>query len=803
MKYQEGQYNKTFLLTFNDGPEVVARLPNPNAGPNVLTTASEVATMDYARDIIGLPVPRVLSWNCDPSNPVGSEYIIMEKAKGTALGDIWYRLSKPSKHKFIEQVVEIEAILASVSFPKHGCIYYSKDLPNAYSRDSVSLDTDKLEGFCIGPVVDPVFWSDGRDKMDLYRGPWCDISDYAADIGNNERTWARQHAHPRMNYYRSNTDSEMPSEYVDLIEKYLLVAPHITACDSDSTDLLRPTLWHNDLHLNNIYVDLDTQTITSIIDWQTTEVAPLILQAKIPRMVQHTSPLPLGWVMPEKPDGYETLSEPDRVKADKLYESALCHKYYEVLTAKRNPRHYAAICHNDTWKTPVVEPIRSAAGAWSSREVFGLRASLMAVVDRWPEIQPAVDCPISFTEQERELHSEEMENRDYIETLMEEFRDAGILPVDGVVEPEDYEVLKETSDMQKKEFMSLAEDDEQRNFGARIQPQMDMKFVLVTGATGFIGAHIVDALLARGIRVRGATRSLAKGKAMMEARPQHANNLEFVQIEDFENPGGLIEAVKDVDGVIHTASPFTYDTTDNEKELIRPAINGVRAVLEAASTNPKVKRVVLTSSFASVLDVNRKAPPYFTYTGADWNPLTYEKSVDKATSAVVAYRGSKKFAELAAWEYVREKKPAFDLVALCPPMTFGPVVHPVSSVERLNESNAMLWKVASGSPLPVARVPFWIDVRDLAAAHVGALLTEGVGGRRYTPAAPERFSYAMAAEIIAEEFPGLKDGVQQDDQVIDESHGLDGETASRELGYTYRSFRETVRDLVAQALEMK
>lgn len=85
-------------------------------------------------------------------------------------------------------------------------------------------------------------------------------------------------------------------------------------------------------------------------------------------------------------------------------------------------------------------------------------------------------------------------------------------------------------------------------------PKMDMEFVLVTGATGFIGAHIVDALLARGIRVRGATRSLAKGEAMMAARPQHAHNLEFVQIEDFENPGGLVEAVKDVDGVIHTAS---------------------------------------------------------------------------------------------------------------------------------------------------------------------------------------------------------------------------------------------------------
>lgn len=249
--------------------------------------------------------------------------------------------------------------------------------------------------------------------------------------------------------------------------------------------------------------------------------------------------------------------------------------------------------------------------------------------------------------------------------------------------------------------------------------------------------------------------------------------------------------------------PFTYDTTDNEKELIIPALNGVNAVLEAASTNPNITRIVLTSSFASVVDITRKAPPYFTYTAADWNPLTYEEAIDKSTNAVVAYRGSKKFAELAAWEYIRTKKPSFDLVTLCPPMTFGPVVHPVDSVEKLNESNATLWKVASGDKLPVARVPFWIDVRDLAQAHVGALLREEVSGKRYTTTAPERFSYALAAEIIREEFEGLRGGVSAETQNVDESHGLDGETAARELGYQYRSFGETVRDLVRQALEMK
>lgn len=102
---------------------------------------------------------------------MGSEYIIMEKAKGTALGDVWYRLPSSSKHKIIGQVVELEAKLASLSFPGHGCIYYTQDLPTRYSKDQLSLYGDDMKKFCIGPVVDPIFWSDGRAEMELYQGP--------------------------------------------------------------------------------------------------------------------------------------------------------------------------------------------------------------------------------------------------------------------------------------------------------------------------------------------------------------------------------------------------------------------------------------------------------------------------------------------------------------------------------------------------------------------------------------------------------------------------------------------------------
>ena len=50
-KYPDGLYNKVLLLTMSDGVQVVAKVPNPSAGRAHLTTASEVATMEFVSDV--------------------------------------------------------------------------------------------------------------------------------------------------------------------------------------------------------------------------------------------------------------------------------------------------------------------------------------------------------------------------------------------------------------------------------------------------------------------------------------------------------------------------------------------------------------------------------------------------------------------------------------------------------------------------------------------------------------------------------------------------------------------------------
>lgn len=136
-KLAEGGYNKVFRLVMNDGKAVLARIPNPNAGPPFYATASEVATMEFvscprlrlitrddscvykAREFLQIPVPRVLGWSATSHNSVCSEYIIMEEATGTQLGILWDELSPDSKLSIMRGVVSVETKLLSVSFSQY------------------------------------------------------------------------------------------------------------------------------------------------------------------------------------------------------------------------------------------------------------------------------------------------------------------------------------------------------------------------------------------------------------------------------------------------------------------------------------------------------------------------------------------------------------------------------------------------------------------------------------------------------------------------------------------------------------
>ena len=193
-------------------------------------------------------------------------------------------------------------------------------------------------------------------------------------------------------------------------------------------------------------------------------------------------------------------------------------------------------------------------------------------------------------------------------------------------------------------------------------PSISSGKVLVTGANGFIAAHCVAKLLLSGFSVIGTVRSEAKAQSVLRSHSNHPS-LSLIIVEDVTKPGCFDTAIAGCDGVLHLAAPFGYVYTNFETELLIPSINGTLRICEAAQTEKSVKRVVLTSSFASVYDASKGQDPGKTYTEDNWCPLTYEDGKN-ASAAPIAYRASKVLAEKTAWNFITSNEVAWDLVTL-------------------------------------------------------------------------------------------------------------------------------------------
>lgn len=152
-----------------DGFQLIARLPYPMTQPKRLAVASEVATMDLVRSH-GLLVPQVYGYSTDTDNPVGVEYILMEKSKGKALGDVWFTLSQNDRIKVVSDIAKHEAKLFSLDLPASGSIYYEEDLPHGMGKVPCQGGSSGKR-LCVGPDASLKFWFETRSALDIERDP--------------------------------------------------------------------------------------------------------------------------------------------------------------------------------------------------------------------------------------------------------------------------------------------------------------------------------------------------------------------------------------------------------------------------------------------------------------------------------------------------------------------------------------------------------------------------------------------------------------------------------------------------------
>ncbi|KAK3724080.1 methylglyoxal reductase (NADPH-dependent) gre2 [Vermiconidia calcicola] len=338
-----------------------------------------------------------------------------------------------------------------------------------------------------------------------------------------------------------------------------------------------------------------------------------------------------------------------------------------------------------------------------------------------------------------------------------------------------------------------------------------MTRVLLTGGSGFIAAHVLDYLLERGHSVVTTVRSQEKADKIKDAHPNVGKDkLDFSIVEDIAQQGAFDKAVVSdpaFEVVIHTASPFHFNVTDVQKDLLDPAIIGTTGILKSIKKSaPSVKRVVITSSFASIIDTSKGGWPEHTYSESDWNPITEEAAKENAANG---YRASKTFAERAAWDFVEQENPNFTIATMCPPLVIGPIVHYLNSFDALNTSNQRIRDTIQGKykdETPAGAPYIFVDVRDLALLHVLAAEAESAANKRFFITAGH-FNGNTIVDAIRKNFPEYKDNLPKDsasggDFPEGGVYKINNKRAEELLGTKWTSLEQSVVDTVKSLKEV-
>jgi aminoglycoside phosphotransferase (APT) family kinase protein len=430
IKLAEGSYNKIFLLTMNTGTQTIARIPHPHAGPAHYTTASEVATMHYIRNKLHIPVPKVLAFSSDSRNPVGSEYIIMEKIGGRSLSSLWDKLSTDARENMVSSLADIEARLFKSRFSHYGCLYFVGDVPrNMCAPHLYDMEHEDDATYCIGPTTETEFWEPLRASLGANPGP-CEISnaslliylgssahDYWRDICQREINWIGKHAISKSedDPLRQVDSQEDPHCHIALLNRCIDVAPLLTPPYPWTVG----TIWHHDLSFQNIMVsDGDKPSIVSLLDWQNTFVGPLYLQFRQPRFLDS-----------ENDDDREAI-EMDRLR-----------KFYFNCIAKECP--YGAkgltVPYAQVQKILMIESGRS----WRMRnKILSLRQGLLNLWRNWNEYALPNPSPLSFSKEEQIAHYNEASGFNAHNDFIRDIRRSIGMSQTGEVNAEDYSERK-------------------------------------------------------------------------------------------------------------------------------------------------------------------------------------------------------------------------------------------------------------------------------------------------------------------------------------------------------------------------
>lgn len=333
--------------------------------------------------------------------------------------------------------------------------------------------------------------------------------------------------------------------------------------------------------------------------------------------------------------------------------------------------------------------------------------------------------------------------------------------------------------------------------------------VLVTGASGYIGSHIVANLLSKGRAVRGTVRDSSDPERIGHLRDMEVaegGSLEIVEM-DLLDGDSVHGAVSGCSSVIHTAAVVVLKSKRPQEKIVDPSVIGTKNVLDAIDASGTVECIVHTSSTAAIRPQN----------WTDGQTLTTASWADDATIENNPYGLAKFSSERIVREWHDEKDESGPrMVTINPCVVLGP---PLSKRHLDGSPSFVMTLLNREIPAVVPMHISIVDVRDVAEAHVRAL-TRGENAGRYLVVSGQMW-FSEIAKSLKKENPELRIPTRQLPYSLSLLVSLfhpkislawarthlgkrlfwDASPAERDLGMEWREPEESLLDTVPAILE--
>ncbi|KAF2421473.1 NAD(P)-binding protein [Tothia fuscella] len=323
---------------------------------------------------------------------------------------------------------------------------------------------------------------------------------------------------------------------------------------------------------------------------------------------------------------------------------------------------------------------------------------------------------------------------------------------------------------------------------------MASKLLFITGATGFIGSHVVNLALKAGYKVRLSVRKDNQIEELKQLFPSFLSRLDFVQIPDISKIGAFDGSLSEVDFILHIASPMPGTGQDLKLDYVEPAVGGTKAILEAAKDTSTVKRVTIMSSVASLTPSLYRVRVNIRVENTELpNLVDLDMSFPEGMDGhLMKYQASKILAHEASKEFVQHYHPDFSLVTLHPTFVLGPSLLQKSRKDVSGANQLLLQSLKDDKPIFPSTC---CDVRDVAQATLATIDAKVERSVEEFVISGVKLNWDQILDYVQKEYPRFHGNLSPP---FDEPFVANASKAEKALRIKWRSMEDMIGSVLEQ-----